>query len=200
MSTDLEKQSVVSGVEKISVLTLPKKGDRRLCSNYRTIALIPHASKILLRIIQGRLATYTEREISEEQAGFRKGRGSRDQIANIRWIVERAMEHGKTIFMCFIDYSKAFDCAAHSRLWDTLRSMGVQEHLIVLIKGLYTKQEAKVRMEYGNAEWFELSKGVRQGCFLSPYLYILYGEYILRRVGFEDSIGIKVGGRTINNL
>ena len=98
------------------VLPLPKKGDLRLCSNYRTIALIPHASKIMLRIIQGRLATYIEREITEEQAGFRKGRGTRDQIANIRWILERAMEYDKRVYMCFIDYSKAFDCVDHSRL------------------------------------------------------------------------------------
>jgi hypothetical protein len=97
-------------------LFLPLKGDLRLCSNYRTIALIPHASNIMLRIIRGRLATYLEREISEEQAGFRKGRETRDQIANIRWILERAMEYGKTIFICFIDYSKAFDCVDHSRL------------------------------------------------------------------------------------
>jgi hypothetical protein len=95
-------------------LTLPKKGDMRLCSNCRTIALIPNANKILLRIIQDRLATYIEREISEEQVGFRKGRGTRDQIANIRWILERTMEYGKTIIMCFIDYSKAFDCMDRS--------------------------------------------------------------------------------------
>jgi hypothetical protein len=101
-------------------LPLPKKGDLRLCSNYRTIALIPHASNILLKIVQGRLATYIEREMSEEEAGFRKGRGRRDQIANIRWILERAMEYGKTVFMCFIDYSKAFDCVDHSQLWNTL--------------------------------------------------------------------------------
>jgi hypothetical protein len=162
--------------------------------------LIPHASKILLRIIQGRLATYIEREISEEQARFRKGRGTRDHIANIRWILERAMEYGKTIFMCFIDYSKAFNCIDLSRLWNTLRSMGVPEHLIVLIKSLYTKQEAAVRTEYGNTEWFEVRKGVRQGCIPSSYLFNMYSEYILRRVGFRDNIGIKVGGRTINNL
>jgi len=181
-------------------LPLLKKGDLRWCSNYRTIALIPHASKILLRIVEGRLATYIEGEISEEQTGFKKGRGTRDQIANIRWILERAMEYGKTIFMCFIDYSKAFDCVDHIRLWSTLRSIGVPEHPIFLIKGLYTKQEAAVRTEYGNTEWFELSKGVRQGCILSPYLFNLYNEYILRRVEFEDNIGIIVGGRTINNL
>jgi len=122
-------------------LPLPKKGDLRLCSTYRTIALILHASKIMLRIIQGRLATYIEREIPEEQAGFRKGRETRDQIANIRWILERAIEYGKTIFMCFIDYNKAFDCVDHSRLWITLRSMGVPEHLTALIKSLYMKQK-----------------------------------------------------------
>src|SRR5215467_9204708 len=110
------------------------------------------------------------------------------------------MEYGKTVFMCFIDYNKAFDCVEHSRLWNTLRSMGVPEHLIILIKSLYTKQEAAVRTEYGNIDWFEVSKGVRQGCILSPYLFNMYGEYILRRVGFEEDKGIKVGGRTINNL
>jgi hypothetical protein len=164
-----------------------------------SLSLIPHASKILLRIIQGRLATYIEREISEEQAGFRKGRGTRDQIANIRWILESAMEYGKTIVMCFIDYSTAFDCVDHSRLWNTLRSMGVPEHFIVLIKSLYTNQEAALQTEYGNTEWFEVRKGIRQGCILSPYLFNMYSEYVLR-VGFEDNIGIKVGGRTISNL
>jgi len=102
-----------SGEDPYSYLC-QKKGDLRLCSSYRTIALIPHASKIMLRIIQGRLATYIKREVSEEQAGFRKGRGTRNQTANIRWILESAMEYGKTIFMCFIDYSKAFDCVDYS--------------------------------------------------------------------------------------
>ena len=180
-------------------LPLLKKGDLRLCYNYGTIALIPHASKILLRIIQGRLATYIKRETSEEQGGFRKGRGTRDEIANIRWILERAMEYGKTIDMCFIDYSKAFDCVDHSRLWNAL-SMGVPEHLTVLINSLYMKQEAAVKTEYGNTEWFEVRQGVPQGCILSPYLFNMYSEYVLKRVGFEDNIGIKVGGRTINTL
>jgi hypothetical protein len=109
------------------------------------------------------------------------------------------MEYGKTIFMCFIDYSKAVDCVDHSRLWNTLRSMVVPEHLITLVKSLYTNQEAAVKTEYGNTEWFEVGKNVRQGCILSPYLFNRYSEYILRRVGFEDNIGIKIGGRTIHN-
>jgi hypothetical protein len=102
--------------------------------------------------------------------------------------------------MCFIDYSKAFDCVDHSRMWITLRNMIVPEHLIALIKSLYTKQEAAVKTEYGFIEWFEVGKGVRHGYILSPYLFNMYSEYILRRVGFEDNIGIKIGGKTINNL
>ena len=148
--------------------------------------MIPHASKIMLRIIQGRLATYIEREIPEEQAGFRKGRGTRDQIANIRWILERAMEYGKTIFMCFIDYSKAFDCVDHSsRLWSTLRSMGVPEHLVALINSLYMKQEAAVKTEYGITEGFEVREGVRLGCILFPYLFNMYIEYIFKKGGIR---------------
>jgi len=140
-------------------LPLPEKGDMRLCSNYTTIALIPHASKIPLRIIQARLATYIEREIPEEKAGFRKGRKTRNRIVNIRWILERTREYGKTIFMCYIDYSKAFDCVDHSRLWNTLRNMGVTEHVIALIRSLYANQEVAVRTEYGETEWFEERKG-----------------------------------------
>jgi hypothetical protein len=102
--------------------------------------------------------------------------------------------------MCFIDYSKAFDCVDHSRLWNTLRNTGVLEHLIALIRSLYVNQEAAVRKEYDDTEWFEVRKFVRQGCILSPYLFNMYSEYIVRKVEFEDNIGIKIGGRTINNL
>jgi hypothetical protein len=138
--------------------------------------------------------------MAEEQAGFRKGKGTRDQIANMRWIIEKGTEYGKTIFICFIDYSKAFDCVDHSRLWDTLRSMGKPEHMTVLLKNLYINQEATVRTEHGNTDWFEVGKGVRQGCILSPYLFNLYSKYIMRRVGLEDEKGIRIGGRNSNNL
>jgi hypothetical protein len=153
----------------------------------------------MLRIIQSSLATYVETEIPEERDGFRKGRGTRDQIANIMWILERAMGIWQNN-MCFIDYSKAFNSVDHSRLWNTLRSMGVPEHLIALIKSLYMKEEAAVKMEYDNTEWFEVGKGVRQGCILSPYLFDIYSHYILRRVDSEGNIRIKIGGRGINNL
>ena len=132
----------------------------------------------ILRCMYSTIATHIEREMAEEQAGFRKGKGTRDHIANMRWIIEKAKEYGKTIFMCFIDYSKAFDCVDHSRLWDTLRSMGVPEHLTVIIKSLYTNQEAAVRTEHGNTDWFEVRKGVRQGCILSPYLFIVNQAYL----------------------
>ena len=102
--------------------------------------------------------------------------------------------------MCLIDYSKAFDCVDHSRLWNTLRNMGVPEYLIALIRSMYANHEAAVRTEYGDSEWFEVRKGVRQGCILSPSLFNIYSEYIVRKVGFEDNIEIKIGGRTINNL
>ena len=182
-------------------LSLPKKGDVRECSNNRTISLIVHMSKILLKIIQKRLTPYIDREISIEQAGFIKGRGTRDQIANIRWILEKVREVKKEIYFCFIDYSKAFDCVDHNTMWLVMRKIGIPEHLIILIKNLYHKQEAHVRTMYGPTDWFEISKGVRQGCILSPYLFNLYGEIIMRNAGlYDNNIGIKVHGRAINNL
>ena len=129
-------------------LSLPKKGDVRECSNNRTISLIVHMSKILLKIIQKRLTPYIDREISIEQAGFIKGRGTRDQIANIRWILEKVREVKKEIYFCFIDYSKAFDCVDHNTMWLVMRKIGIPEHLIILIKNLYHKQEAQVRTMY----------------------------------------------------
>ena len=160
-----------------------------------------HASKILLKIIQKRLEPYLEREIPDEQGGFRKNRGTRDQIANIRRLMETTREYQKNIYMCFIDYSKAFDCVDHQALLNCLRKMGIPEHLIILLRGLYTDQEATVRTMYGNTEWFKINKGVRQGCILSPYLFNLYSENIMRMAGLEEiEHGIKIGGRNINNL
>jgi hypothetical protein len=154
----------------------------------------------MLRILQGRLTTYIKREIAEEQAGFRRNRGTRDHIANVRWIIGKTREYGKPIFTCFVNYSKAFDCIDHNRLWDNLRDIGVPEHLIILIKNLYTNQEATVKTEDGSTDWFQVGKGVRQGCILSPYLFNMYSECIMRRVGLEGREGIKIGGRTIINL
>ncbi|CAF1583727.1 unnamed protein product [Didymodactylos carnosus] len=133
-------------------IPIPKKGDTRECSNYRTIALISHASKVMLKIIQARLQPYMERELPDVQAGFRKGRGTRDQIANIRWIMEKAREYQKEFYFCFIDYTKAFDCVDHDKLWEILKEMGIPKHLIHLMKSLYENQEATVRTEHGDTE------------------------------------------------
>ena len=187
--------------KKSIFIPIPKKGNATDCSNYRTIALISHASKIMLKIIQRRLQPFLEREMADTQAGFRTGRGTRDQIANLRWILEKTREFQKEFYICFIDYSKAFDCVNHEKLWNILMEMGVPSHLIILIRNLYTEQQASVRTEHGKTKWFNIGKGVRQGCILSPYLFNLYTEYIMRKTGIDETTaGIKIGGRNINNL
>uniref|UniRef100_A0A670IH13 ribonuclease H n=1 Tax=Podarcis muralis TaxID=64176 RepID=A0A670IH13_PODMU len=151
----------------------------------------------MLKILQGRLKQYVDRELPEVQAGFRRGRGTRDQIANMRWIMEKAREFQKDIYFCFIDYAKAFDCVDHSKLWQVLKEMGVADHLICLLRNLYVGQEATVR----TTDWFKIGKGVRQGCILSPCLFNLYAEYTMRKAGLDESqAGIKIAGRNINNL
>jgi exonuclease III len=182
-------------------IPIHKKGDMMECSNYRTIALISHASKVMLKVIMRRMESFAEREMPDVQAGYRKSRGTRDHIANLRWIIERAREYNQDYFFCFIDYSKAFDSVDHDRMWITLRDMGFPSHLVDLLKGLYDNQTAKVRTDYGDTECFGIGKGVRQGCILSPCLFNLYAERIMREAGLDDTEeGIHVGGRIINNL
>ena len=121
MPANLEKSAVATGMEKVSFIPISKKGNAKECSNYHTIALISHTSKVMLKILQARLQQYVNCEVPDVQAAFRKGRGTRDQIANIRWITEKAREFQKNIYFCFIDYAKAFDCVDHSKLWKILR-------------------------------------------------------------------------------
>uniref|UniRef100_A0A4W2D3Q6 RNA-directed DNA polymerase n=1 Tax=Bos indicus x Bos taurus TaxID=30522 RepID=A0A4W2D3Q6_BOBOX len=187
---------------KRSVFTpIPKKGNAKECSNYRTIALISHASKEMLKIIQARLQQYMNHELPDVQAGFRKGRGTRDQIANIRWITEKAREFQKNIYFCFIDYAKAFDCVDHNKLWKILKEMGISDHLTCLLRNLYAGQEEIVRTRHGITDWFQIRKGVRQGCILSPCLFNFYAEYIMRNAGLDEAqAGIKIPRRNINNL
>ena len=149
MPANLEKSAVVTGLEKISFHSIPKKGNAKECSNYRTIALISHASKVMLKILQARLQQYLNHELLDVQAGFRKGRGTRDQIANICWIMENAREFQKNIYFSFIDYAKAFNCVDHSKLWKILKEMGIPDHLTCLLKNLYAGQEATVRTGHG---------------------------------------------------
>ena len=141
-----------------------------------------------------------EREIDKEQAGFRKGRGTRDHINNIRWMQEKCHEFGQPLYLCFIDYSKAFDCVDHEKLWLTPREIGIPEHLINIMCSLYNRQEVTVKTEKSNTEWFTIGKGVRQGCILSPYLFNTYTEIIMRKALESTETGIKVGGQVIDNM
>ena len=184
-------------------IPIPKKGNAKKCSNYRIIALISQASKVMLKILQAMLQQYVNSELPDVQAGFRKGRGTRDQIANIRWIIEKAREFllQKNIYFCFIDYAKAFDCVDHNKLWKILRKIGIPYHLICLLRNLYAGQEATVRTGHGTTDWFQIGKGVRQGCILSACLFNLYAVYIMRNTGLEEAqAGIKISRRNINNL
>jgi len=141
------------------------------------------------------------RELPDVQTGFRKGRGTRDQIANIHWINEKAKEFQKNIYFCFIDYAKAFDCVDHNELWKILKEMGTPDHLTCLLRNLYAGQEATVRTGHGTTDWFQIGKEICQGCILSPCLFNLYAEYIMGNAGQEEAqAGIKIAGRNINNV
>ena len=138
-------------------------------------------------------------EFPDAQAGFRKSRGTRDQIAN--WIIKNARELQKSIYFCFIDYAKAFDCVDHSKLWKILKEMEIPDHPICLLRNLYASLEATVRTGHGTTDWFQIGKGVCQGCILLPCLFNLYAEYIMRNAGLEEAqAGIKIAGRNIKNL
>ena len=142
----------------------------------------------MLKILQARLQQYMNRELPDVQAGFRKDRGTRDQTANIHWIIEKAREFQKSIYLCFIVYTKAFDCVDHNNLWKTLKELGIPDHLTCLLRNLYAAQEATVRTLYGTTDWFKIEKGARQGCLLSPCLFNLYTEHIMTNAGLEELV------------
>ena len=155
----------------------------------------------MLKILQARLQQYMNHELSDVQAGFRKARGTRDQIANIHWIIEKAREFQKNIYFCFIGCAKAFDCVDHNKLWKILKEKGIPDHLTSLLRNLYADQEATVRTGCGTTAWFQIGKRVRQDCILSPYLFNLYAEYIMQNARLDEvHVGIKSARRNINNL
>ena len=157
--------------------------------------------KVMLKILQASLQQYMKRELPDVQAGFRKGRGTRDQIANIYWIIKKAREFQKNIYFCFIDYAKAFDCADHNKLWKILKEMGIPDHLTCLLRNLYTGQEATVRIRHGTTDWFQTGKGICQDCILSLCLFNLCVEYIMQNARRDEAqTGIKITWRNINNL
>ena len=197
----LENSAVATGLEIVSFHSNLKGNAKECSNNYGTIALISHASKAMLKILQARLQQYMNCELPDVQAEFRNGIGTRDQISNIRWIVEQGREFQKNIYFCFIDYAKAFNWVDHNKLWKILQELGIPDHLTYLLRYLYAGQDATVRTGHGTTDWFQIGKGVCQGCILSPCLINFYAEYIMRNAGLEEAqAGLKIAGRNINNL
>ena len=141
-------------------IPIPKKGNAKECSNYHTVVLISHASKIMLKILRARFQQYMNQELADVRVGFRKGRGTRDQIANIHWISEKARKFQKNIYFCCIDYAKAFDWVHHSKLWKILKETGIPDHLACFLRNLYTGQEATVITRHGTMDWFKIGNRV----------------------------------------
>ena len=159
MTANLENSAVATGLEKINFfIPTPKKGNAKECSNYHTIALISQASTVMLKILQARLQQYVNREHTDVQPGFRKGRQTRDQIANICWIIKKAREFQKIIYFCFTDYAKAFDCVDYNKMWKILKEMGLADHLTCLLRNWYAGQEATVRTGQETMGWFKIGK------------------------------------------
>ena len=170
-------------------IPIPKKGKAKECSNYHTIALFNPSS---------RFQQYKNREFPGVQAGFRKGRGTREQTATIHWIIEKAREFQENIYFCFIDYTKALDCVDHNKLWKILPEMGIPDHLTCLLRNMYAGQEATVRTRQNN-RLLHTGKGMYQGCI--PCLFNLYAEHIMRNSRLDVAqAGIKTAGRNINNF
>ena len=155
----------------------------------------------MLKILQAKLQQYMNWQIPEVQAGITKGRGTRDQIANIHWIIEKAREFQKNNYFCFIKYTKALDCVNNNKLWKILQEMGIQDHLTFFLRHVYAGQEAAVKTGHGTTDWFQIGKGVREGSILSPCLFNLYAEYIMQNTRIDETqAGIKIAGRNISNL
>ena len=155
----------------------------------------------MLKILHVRFQHYANQETADVQAGFRKGRGATDQIAYICCIIEKAREFQSNVYLCFINYAKAFDYVNHNKLWKAFKEMGIPDHLTCLLRNLYADQEATVRTLYVTTDWFKTEKGIRQSCLLLPCLFNLYAEHIMRNTRVDESqAGIKIGGRNINNF
>ena len=192
--------SVSSSLNLEGGTIFPKKSNASEWSNYLIIVLISCASKVMLQILQVSLQQYLNQEIPEVQAGFRKRKGTRHQIANIHWIIEKAREFQK-IYFCFIDYTKAFDCVDHNKQWKIFKERGIPDHLTCFLRNLYAGQEARVRTKHVRMDWFKVRKGIPQGCVSSPCLFNFDIEYILQNAALDESqTGIKIARRNVNNL
>ena len=179
-------------------IPIPKKGNATECSNSCTIALISHTSKVMLKILKAKLQQYVNCELPDIQAGFRKGRGTRDQIADICWTIHKAREFQKNTYFCFIDYAKAFDCVDHNGLWKVLKEMRIPDHLTCLLRNLYAGQNATVRTGHGTTDWFQIRGRVSQDCIVSPPLFNLYAENTMQNAWLDEAqAGNKTAARNI---
>jgi len=193
MSANLENSAVVTG--KVQFSFQSQIGQCQRMFKLLHSSLVSHSSKVMLKILQARLQQCVSRELPDVQAGFRKDRGTRDQIANIHCIIDKAREFQKSMYFCFIDYAKAFDYVDHNKLWKILKQMGIPDHLTCLLRNLYAGQEAIVRTRHETTDWFQIGKGVHQDCILSPCLFDLYAEYIMQNARLlEAQAEIKIAG------
>ena len=181
-------------------IPLHKKGSTKKCGNFRLISLISHSSKILLHVINERLKPFLNKEISQEQAGFVKGKGTREQILNVRQIIEKAREFNTPLYICFVDFKKAFDSVKWGKLWNVLIDMEVPKHLVFIMSRLYENNTASVKLDSIASTNFHTNAGVRQGCILSPLLFNIYTEHIMRAALENWSNGVSIGGKQISNL
>ena len=188
-ASNLENSEVTTVLEKVSFLSNSKERQCQRMLKLLRNCTISHSSKVLFKILQARLQQDMNHELPDVQAGFRKGRGTRDQVANICWIIEKAREFQKNIYFCFIDYAKAFNCVDQNKLWTILKDLGVPDHLTCLLRTLYAGQEATVRTGHGTTDWSQIRKRVHQGCILSSCLLNLYAEYLMwnARHGWSSS-------------
>ena len=182
------------------IITLPKKGNLQMCQNYRTISLISHPSKVMLKILLNRLKPQAEEIIAEEQAGFRTGRSTTEQIFNLRVLMEKYQEHQQDLYHVFIDFKKAFDRVWHAALWTTMHKYNISVNLITIIRNLYDKATSAVLFNGNAGDWFRTTVGVRQGCLLSPTLFNIFLEKIMTDALENHEGTVSIGGRTITNL
>ena len=185
--------------KKQEIVMIHKTGNTKECTNYRTITLLSHASKVLLIIILKRMRVKIEQELPDEQAGFRRGRGTADMLVALQILIEKTLEVDGQAFVVFIDYSKAFDSISQTQLFDILSEMGFPKHLVSLLEALYINQLAVIRWNGSHTNAFNIDKGVRQGCILSPHLFSLYTESVMREAEIEE-LCVRIGGKLISNL
>ena len=198
MSANLENSAVARGLERSALVPIPKKDNAKQCSNYHTTALISYTSSKFSKSYFNSTWTVNYQMF---KLHLEKAEETRDQTANICWIIGKAREYKKNIYFCFIDYTKVFECVDHNKLWKILKEMGIPDHLTCLLRNMYAGQEATFRTAHGTRDWFQTGKRVHQGCILSSCLFTLYAEYIMRNARLDEAqAGIKTARRNINNL